>query len=310
MTVELGNAIAQVGGMIFGVGKDKMLDKLAAEKEKRADEREKAREERQRLRKLNEVAETTITQSADGKMVNQRRNIEGTVLGEEPVDPYTLDKINMAREKDKLSIDKLSNDTAKSKLELEYYPKLKEAEIAGKHSLAESYEARGRSYDAQALQRLSGQPSGRAAQPPKYTAPAKSSLEAAFGKPSKDGKIVIDQSAVQEYMASPERLEDPSGERSLAAYLANRGQDEQLREQGTPEFAIREMREAARTGQGVDISIPERESLTSEQRQFAEIGDKALARARRAIAEGKLTKEEARRQLRERGYNKAAEQIR
>jgi hypothetical protein len=228
MSGEFGAAISNVGNMLMGIGKDKMLAKMEADKENRAEERAKAREERERLRKLNEVDKSRNIQTPDGKWMRQDVNMEGKVLNEEPLDAGTIDQLNYESTKRKYSLDAFAHDAAMDKLEDKYAEPEKQADIAYKNAQTGREQAYAGYQDARTVSTLTKDPNApkqKAYAPPKVSAPSRQSIESAFGKKGADGKMVIDEKAYGDFRKwkAKQQEADPeyrSGEFSLEQYMA------------------------------------------------------------------------------------------
>lgn len=116
----LGDALGQVGGMLMGIGKQKMLEKLEDEREAKRKQDEIAKEERAAARAAKKVKDTRVIQR-DGNYVNQYLNDEGAVLKEEAADPYAVSQIANAQQKDKLTLESLVVANEAKQRDLKYY---------------------------------------------------------------------------------------------------------------------------------------------------------------------------------------------
>lgn len=104
----LGDALQMIGGNMMQMGKEQMLEEMRMEQENRAEEREKRREDRAYQRELKKAQGEPRIVDRGGKRIMQYRNSEGSIIREEEVDAYTLEQLNREDQKEKLSLEQIS----------------------------------------------------------------------------------------------------------------------------------------------------------------------------------------------------------
>lgn len=286
--------------------KNQLQEKLLADREARAEARQQAREDRQEARELKKVAETALETDAEGATWKVRRNSRGEVLNRELASASEISAKNRAEEKEKLSLETAILNKQKLERESQYdiedrplEKRLMEARIGAENRQYTNY---GR-----------GGGSSAAAKPEKFTAPTKASLEGYMMDEDGETDPAKMKSFQQWRAANPDVR---NGEEALSQWAAEQGAEESLgtaeremRSGGLPEYLIRQKVDAMREGREDNTMTPTTKGFSPEQMAKYETGLKALQNARRLISAGKITKEEAQRQLRERGYPRLAEQI-
>lgn len=299
----IGNALTDVSGMMLDNYKTKMRDKLELEREQRAEARELAREERQQL-----MFNETRNELRDGAWYEVDYNKAGREMEARLANQGVVEAMTRAEQKEKLSLEKLMAETNKLNAEAEFIPEKEAADLAYRRALTgqanRAYTGVGRGGGSSG-----GGTSG------KYKALNESSIDAFFTERNDKGHKLRDAEKLREFYSSEEYARIPDKNEAAAAWANNQNAvsslEESMRADGKPEFAIREATEAMKAGGEIDTTkIPQLDSLPPEQREKAELGLRAVARARALIAEGKLTKEQARQQLIDRGFPRLAEQLR
>lgn len=302
----VGNALTEVGGMMLDNYKTKMKDKLELEREQRAEARDLAKEERQQL-----MFSESRNELRDGAWYEVDYNKAGREMDSRLANEGTIQQLNRAEEKEKLSLEKQMAEINKLNAEAEYLPIKQEADLDYRRALTgqanRAYTGAGRSGGEGS--------SGGGGTSGKYRALNESSIDAFFTDRNDKGHKTRDGDKLQAFYSSEEYAQIPDKNEAAAEWSKNRqavsSLEESMRADEFPEYAIREATEAMRTGAEVNTTkLPQLESLPPEQRQQAEQGLRAVARARALIAEGKITKEQARQQLIDRGFPRLAEQLR
>lgn len=303
----LGDNISGLGQSLFNHGlfihKTKMLEDLEKERENRADERLKAKEDRQQKREDGLVKEWKKTQLADGRWIEEGLNSSGAKITERAMDPSAIDDINFSKDKNRLTLEGMLTDNKLGTKRLESFDQDK--------SLSR------RLIQAQ-IGSENRQFTGSNTRPTGYSSPGADTLAASFGdKDDISGKLVINQDRLKDFQSwRAEHPEIRDGDEALVAYQGHlnsrESQDamiDDMRTNGIPAYLRDRARSQMESGKPINVSAIPMSSLSKEQQAKAQRGVDAIRRARAAIRKGKITREEAIRQLRKEGYHKLAMEL-
>lgn len=303
----LGDNLSSLGQSLFAHGlsihKANMLEELEKDREKRADDRLKAKEDRQQKREDGLVKEWKKTQLADGRWIEEGLNSSGAKITERAMDPSAIDDINFSRDKNRLTLDGLLTDN-----------KLGEKKL---NSFDEDKSLARRLVQAQ-IGSENRQYTGSNTRPAEYSSPSTDSLAALFGNDDEiTGKRVIDQTRLRDFQTwRAEHPEIRDGDEALVAYQGYLNSREsqgalldEMKADGIPAYLRDKARSQMESGEPVNVSAIPMSSLSKEQQAKAQRGMAAIQRARAAIRKGKITREEAIRQLRKEGYHKLAMEL-
>lgn len=288
--------------------KSALRDKLEQEKESREEQRTISREQRAADRESKKIENTRVLQR-DGAYTIESLNSQGDVIKSEPADPDTIGKLQRANQREEKALKKADLDILKTQQEVEAFPSEQSLQRRLKESQVSYNEARGQA----AL-------SGGSAKSDKFSAPSRTSLQSYFSTPSADDptKSVVDPEKVKAFNVwRAENPEVKNGEQALVQYAGEQEAESSLqsaakdmRANHLPEYLINQKINAAREGEEDMTQTPTTKGFNQKQTDMYNTGLKAINNARRLISEGKITKEEAKRQLIDRGYPRLAEQLR
>lgn len=158
----LGEGLQQAGKAWQDRDKQKLADQLEREREERAEQRAIAKEERTAQRLATTVAEQRPQQDSNGVWYMQGYNAAGTPIGEPRIATEgEIQSARMARDKDRVSLDKLTADAELAKFKADRAPLESEQEDRLFEQKLRAGEADIGATDAQAAYYRSGGSRGR-----------------------------------------------------------------------------------------------------------------------------------------------------
>lgn len=282
--------------------KNALLERLEKQKEDRAQAIKMADEERAEARANKRVQTTNVVQ-VDGKYVTQYKNANGDVVKTEDADADTIEKLNNAKLKDKLTLDSLQSQSALNQKQLASYDADHSLESDFKRSqIGENNRHYDPAFDGAA---------SKTYKPESYSSPDSRSLESAFGGTQDDkGNTHVNPTEVAGF--SKWRMKHPdivNGHQALDAYITERdGRKEykgKLVSGGVPAPLVDDVSDSIEGG-GTYKVPKSNEHMTPQVQESRDKGLVMYQRAKAAVAKGLISKAEAQAQLRQQGFPQLA----
>ena len=316
----LGQSLQQVGGMVADYNKDKMRAQLELEREERQEARDKAKEDRQLLKWNGQKPELV---QEDNQWYQVRYRNDGEVFDKTEAPANIIQAATRDAEISDLKLTRAQQEVDMGAISLENAPELsrlaledKRASIAARQAQAEASRASAsRSRALAAGGGRSGSSKGSSSSDPRTAGLDKYTIETFFsrtdpeGEPIRDdeGNVQIDYNKLERYMSSPEYQTAKDKTAGVARYLQRTVPAERAERTSSGASAGwtgGELEQYIRTGKSP--------STKAEKADPDEVGkiQQAERTAITLIDQGRLTVEEAAKQMEERGYPRAAARLR